>query len=104
MTALLKELKTLKKEGELDALLVVYPDERLNTLLGQRAQAKQQVAQLLTDYSAEHPEVAKLGALQTVLHIQIDDRVEGIIKGLEVKQSVAKAALNQFEKKHNNAE
>lgn len=104
LTALLKELKTLKKEGELDALLVVYPDERLNTLLGQRAQAKQQVAQLLTDYSAEHPEVAKLGALQTVLQIQIDDRVEGIIKGLEVKQSVAKAALNQFEKKHNNAE
>jgi succinoglycan biosynthesis transport protein ExoP len=93
---LLNELKALDKQKLRDVLPTAYPDAALAGLLDQLHAAQQQIARLKVDYSPDTPTVARVQVLIDTLNKQINDRVDGIMDGLESQVKAKKAALDSL--------
>lgn len=77
---------------------VSAPDEALNTHLRDLAKIEQQLAQSRKDYSDEHPEIQKLTAVAAKLNQQIEERIEGVLRGVQVTMNRSKSVLDELEK------
>jgi capsular exopolysaccharide synthesis family protein len=78
------ELKKLDRKSLRKAALTALPSEQqLPQLLTDLALAEQELARLLKDYSPEYPEVARKQAIADRINQQIEDRLDGILIGLE---------------------
>ena len=91
VTALLEQLKKLPRNELRKALPTSLqpPDEHLNRLLGDYSAAEQKYAQLSGNFSDEHPEVATAREVLATINRQIEDRIEGILMGLEVRRKTS---------------
>ncbi|MDE3068853.1 MAG: polysaccharide biosynthesis tyrosine autokinase [Verrucomicrobiota bacterium] len=89
----LTRLQTLKPDELRQVLPTTVPDTTLTALLGDLNDAEQKLATLKTDYSPQHPEVVRAQALVDKINKEIDDRVNGIMAGLEVNVQSQAAAL-----------
>ncbi|HEV8543972.1 MAG TPA: M56 family metallopeptidase, partial [Verrucomicrobiae bacterium] len=95
-SALLKELKPLNRAQLRNALPTFFPNERLNELLAELAKAEQQHASLRGQYSEEHPEIHRIQAVIMRIDQQVEGRIDGIMKGLEVKVAAAREQADEL--------
>jgi capsular exopolysaccharide synthesis family protein len=95
---LLSEL-TNKTPAQLRAALptaLVQPDALLNEFLAQYSLAGQTLAKLRKDYGPEHAEVIRVQAQVADVNTKIDERVTGILSGLQASMSAAKAEVDKL--------
>jgi polysaccharide biosynthesis transport protein len=94
----LDQLKSLDKTRLRDVLPNVVNDGALADLLGRLHEANQRIATLKVDYPPSNLNVMRVQTLIDTLNQQIDDRVTGIISGLESQVSAKKAWLDSLTK------
>ena len=91
---LLQQLKAYDIIKLRDVLPSVVPDAALSSLLDQYHEAQRKKASLIIDYSPDHLNVARVQTLLDTLNTQINDRITGIMAGMESQVSSKKAALD----------
>ncbi|HEV8542678.1 MAG TPA: polysaccharide biosynthesis tyrosine autokinase [Verrucomicrobiae bacterium] len=96
---LLQELKKLPRAELRNAIPTAFADDHLSQRLAELSKAEQSYASLYNDYGDEHPEVKRLKDLLVKINQQIEDRIDGILKGLEVKVAAAKEQVVELKDK-----
>lgn len=90
-------LEKLQKLGQEDkellkqALPSATSDQILQELLSREIQAEQELTSLSHDRADEHPDVKRVMRLLATVRSQIDERINGILNGLEARLTIAKA-------------
>lgn len=96
LNALLQQLKS-KSKAELQKVLpTAYPDAEMDRELSELHKTEQQYASMINDYSEEHPEVVRLVKIMKTIQRQIEDRIEGVMIGLEAKVVQSKNLAEQL--------
>ncbi|HXR48798.1 MAG TPA: polysaccharide biosynthesis tyrosine autokinase [Candidatus Limnocylindrales bacterium] len=88
------ELQPLSPEKLRDVLPTLIPDSTLSDLLVKLNTAKQNFVSLTNDYSLANPDVIRIQSLIDELNNEINDRVSGILAGLNSQVQSQKAALD----------
>jgi succinoglycan biosynthesis transport protein ExoP len=101
----LNELKSYDKEKLRNVLPGVTHDDELNNELSQLFEAERKIAALKVDYNPTNNVVAeRVTALIDTLNTQIDNRVDGIMAGLESEVKSKKAWVDTMVQSLNEAE
>jgi polysaccharide biosynthesis transport protein len=90
----LNQLKALPSDKLMDVLPTVAQDTALSGLLDKLHETQQQFVSMTNDFSAANPNVIRIQSLIGELKQQIDDRVSGIMTGMENSLNTEKAALD----------
>ncbi|MDW7979797.1 MAG: polysaccharide biosynthesis tyrosine autokinase [Verrucomicrobiales bacterium] len=93
---LLSSLKPLSREELKKVLPTAVPDQLLASLLEQLALAEQKLIVLRKDYGDEYPETIRVAAQVEDLNKKINDRIDGILDGLEKTVEAAKAEVENL--------
>jgi beta-lactamase regulating signal transducer with metallopeptidase domain len=98
--ALIEQLKRLSRDDLRKALPTALqpPDEQLNRYLADLGRAEQEYQKLSLSHSDEHLEVQRITTLLTRISIQIEDRIDGIMLGLEARRSTAQNMVEALER------
>jgi polysaccharide biosynthesis transport protein len=92
--ALLEKLKSMKPEDLRKALPIAYSDAQLNELMSDYNLAQQALIKLQIDYTPDHPKYKSAQESVDALDKKINERVDGILLGLDAKVAYAKAYLD----------
>ncbi len=93
----LTELMSLDHESMRQAVLTVVPEERvLPQRLDELSAVEQKLAQLKIDYGPNSQDVKRAEAWQRQVEKQIEDRLKGILKGLEDNVTAYKAQVENI--------
>ena len=90
----LTQLKGLSPDKLRDVLPTLEGDSALSELLNKLHEAKQQFVAMTNDYAAADLHITRIQSLMDELNRQIDDRVNGIMVGMENRLESEKAALD----------
>lgn len=90
----LARLKLLSPEELLQVLPTLAPDQLLEKLLEQRHTTQTKLAELRQDMGPDNPEIKRLTAVAKTIDEQIDQRVAGILKALELRQKTSPRSEN----------
>ena len=82
-----------------DVLPTMFPDSALSGMLDQLHEAQRKINGLLVDYGKDSLDVRRVQNLIDTLEVQINDRVAGIMAGLQTQLSTTKAALDTLQAK-----
>lgn len=88
------ELKGYDKDKLRNVLPTISPDVALSDLLSNLHLSEQKLVQMTNDLGLENPQVINLQSLIDKLNTQIDDRVDGIMAGLDSQLQSEKASLD----------
>ena len=91
---LLEKLKTMSREDLRKALPIAYTDTQLNELLSEYDLAQQNLIKLKIDYTPDHPKYKSAQESVDDLDKKINERVDGILLGLDAKVAYAKSYLD----------
>ena len=94
----LVQLKALDSKKLRDVLPGVNPDGTLSSLIDKLHESEQQFVQLTNDYAINNPAVTRVKSVMDKLNEQINDRVAGIIFGMETKVASQKASVDSLVK------
>ncbi len=94
--ALLHSLQATNPAMLRDVLPGIAQDSALSDVLSRLNQTRQSLAALQVDYGTNNPDVLRQQKLTAELNQQIDDRVTGIMAGLDTKVQSLKASLDAF--------
>jgi polysaccharide biosynthesis transport protein len=97
------ELQPLSPEKLREILPTVVQDSTLSDLLVKFNTAKQSFVSLTNDYSLVNPDVIRIRSMIDELNNEINDRVSGIMAGLNNQVQSQKAALDALTKSVNEA-
>ena len=75
----------MNREDRRTAIQLNFPNPVLTTLMQQLNEAKQKLASLTNDYAPQAVPVVNATALVNTIKQQIDDQVEGVVRGLQAK-------------------
>ncbi len=75
------------------AMLTISPDPALAALLGLLSTEEGKFAQLTNSLSLDHPDVKGLRATVAVLNNQVDEKIEGMMRGLKVNLDAMEARV-----------
>ena len=89
----LTQLRSLPPDKLRDVLPSVLADSALSDLLSKLHEARQQFVTLTNDYAPADLHITRVQSLMDELNRQIDDRVNGIMVGMENQLESEKAAL-----------
>ncbi len=106
LSTTLKLLKEIQAEGgdELHkAILNAYPDADLSKLTYDLILVQSQLAKERVSYSEEHPSIKQLSASVAHLTKKVDERVEGILRGIELQLKSKNATLDTMREAVENA-
>ena len=92
----LTQLQALSPDKLRDVLPTVVPDTALSDLLNKLHEAEQTYATLTNDYAPADLHITRVQSMKDELNRQIDDRVAGIMAGLENQVQSEKAALDSL--------
>ena len=81
-----------------DVLPGFQPDSELSTLVSELNTADQKYTAMINELGPLHPQIKSVKDLQDLLNKKIDNRVSGILKGLETQVSTAKSELDSIVK------
>ena len=90
----LRSIQDTNKEALRDVLPQMVTDGTLNDLLSKWHESRQRWVTLTNDYSLTNIVVTRVQSLLNELNHEIDDRIVGILAGLESQVSSKKAALD----------
>jgi polysaccharide biosynthesis transport protein len=96
--ALYNYLTNLTKADLRKAVSTASPDRQLEQLLQDSATAQQKLADLIEHYTPENPEVRRISRVLAQVDKQVEDRLEGILKGLEAKKNSEQAHVDELAK------
>jgi len=91
---LLEKLKSMDRESLRKALPTAISDTQLNELLSELDLAQQNLIKLKVDYTPDHPRYKNAQESVDDLNQKVNDRIDGILLGLEAKVASAKAHLD----------
>ena len=94
---LLDNLQAMDKAELRKALPVAYPDPELTELLDQLNLAQQGLIKLQLDYTPESPKYKTAKQLVDDLNSKVDDKVDGILIGLQSRVAASKAFLDTLD-------
>lgn len=89
-------LSKLERSDLKKAVMTASPDEQLIQLSTQQSMAEQKLADLIENHAPDHPEVRRITRVLAQINQQIEDRLDGIMKGLEAKKNSEKAHLDEL--------
>ena len=93
---LLGKLKELAAKGPTvlrKSILTAFHDELLSQLMQQLSSTEATLASKSTVYGPENPEIKQLAAMQVDLNNKVNDRIDGMLSGLEVNVAAKKAQV-----------
>ncbi len=95
----LQELSKMSRDELRNALPTALfpPDQNLVSLLESWTLSNQKLSAAVEDFGREHPEVRRLQKLADEVDSQLNQKVEGILKGLGNRVTFTKATLDQLE-------
>jgi beta-lactamase regulating signal transducer with metallopeptidase domain len=80
------------------AIVTAVPDQQMVDLLSQLHLNEQKMAGMIDNLGPEHPDIKNGRRLLETIHRQVEDRLDGILKGLEAKCEADKARMKDLEK------
>jgi len=92
----LKELTTKGPTALRKSILTAFNDELLSQLLQQLSTTEATLASKSTVYGPENLEIKQLAAMQVDLNNKVNERIDGMLSGLEVNVSAKKAQLDSL--------
>jgi polysaccharide biosynthesis transport protein len=82
-----------------NSLSTIYPYDTLLTSLSEKlTSGRQQLTALLKELTPEHTEVKKAQAIVDLVEGQLDEKIDGILLGLQANAETAKAKLDEIER------
>lgn len=96
-STMLRLLKKLRPEELKNALPTVVQDPELNALLSQLDKAEQDFLEIKGNYGAEHPHYQTARELVNDLQRKVDDRINGIMAGLQTQLDASQAHQDWLE-------
>jgi len=102
--ALLDNLKTMSRDDLRKALPIAYTDTQLNELLSEYNLAQQNLIKLKIDNAPDHPKYKSAVESVEDLDRKINERVDGILLGLNAKVAYAKAYMDTLDADFNKAQ
>ncbi|MCF7668565.1 MAG: polysaccharide biosynthesis tyrosine autokinase, partial [Verrucomicrobia bacterium] len=93
-----ENLKSLTPSELRQAAPTAVNDNLLSTLLSAQFQTEQELTQLKTEMSENHPDVIRIKSQLETINAQIKERLGGIINGLEARAASMKAQMAEAEK------
>ena len=90
-------LDNLKPQQRRVAVQQTYPNPVLNSLMQKLTETEQELAKLLKDMGANHPDVKRAVVLRDEIEKQIDDQTDGVLRGLEAKIKSAEETAKELE-------
>jgi capsular exopolysaccharide synthesis family protein len=93
---MLQRLKALSPDDQAHAIPTAIQDPILGSFLEQRALAEQRLLIITKDYGETHPEYIKAKSQVEDLRTKVNERVRGVILGLESKVASVKAAWDDM--------
>lgn len=91
-------LTNLSRSHLRKAIATASPDQQLIDLLSQLHVSEQKLAGMGENLASEHPDVKSARRVLETINKQVDDRLEGILKGLEAKTQADRARWEDLEK------
>jgi uncharacterized protein involved in exopolysaccharide biosynthesis len=98
METFYRSLTNLSRRDLKQAISTASPDPQLSDLFTQLHIAEQKMAGLVEDLGPEHPDLKNTRRVLEKINLQIDERVDGILKGLQVKAEGEKARYESLQK------
>ena len=98
MSTLLDGLKLQSLEELRDSISTAYPDAQLDVLIRELHTGQQTLANQSIDLGELHPRIKGLKKVVATLEQQIDDRIQGVLAGLELKVRSAFAQVEQLQR------
>ena len=89
-------LSKLERADLKKAVATASPDQQLTELMQQQALAEQKLADLIESVAPDHPDVKRITRVLAQINKQVDDRLDGIMKGLEARRDSEKAHLDEL--------
>ena len=99
----LQSIQETNKDKLCDVLPQMAQDAALNDLLSKLHEAQQKWVTMTNDYSLTNYDIVRVQSLMDELNREIDDRVAGIMSGLESQVNSKKAALDALTDSVNDA-
>jgi succinoglycan biosynthesis transport protein ExoP len=100
-----KEVTLLSSVNKLDrtelrnSLSTIYPFDQLLVNLSEKlTSGRQQLTALLKELTPEHTEVKKAQSIVDLVESQLDEKIDGILMGLQANAETAKAKLDEIER------
>ena len=100
---LLSKLKELPPEKLKQAIPTAAPDLILSSLMQDLLATETKLVTLRSDYGEKQPEVERTLKMRDQLQSEIDDKINGIITGMETKVASLKAVVEMADEKLNQA-
>ena len=97
MSTLLDGLKLQSLEELRDSISTAYPDAQLDVLIRELHTGQQTLANNSIDLGELHPRIKGLEKVVATLEQQIDNRIQGVLAGLELKVRSAFAQVEQLQ-------
>ena len=97
--ALLTNIMQLTPSELRSSLATAWPDPQLNSLMEKHYLAEQSMIALNAEYGVEHPDVKRAKAVFAKVESQLEERIAGIIRGLQINVDALKTRLDEIEKK-----
>ncbi len=96
LNTLLSKLKAMSRPELRKSILIAYPQEQeLPSLLARLAETEQMIARATPDLGPEHQTMKSLTSVLAEITRQVNDRLDGVLRGLEVGVESAKARLDE---------
>jgi beta-lactamase regulating signal transducer with metallopeptidase domain len=96
--SLSEELKAKTRAEVRKIIPTAAPDAAMDRYLADLAKVEQQYAGNITDLGPQHPEIKKLQEMKKTINQQIEDRVDGVLAGIELQVEQSQAVLNELQK------
>jgi len=98
--AMVEQLKSLSRADLRKALPTALqpPDEQLNRYLADLGRGEQDYQKLSVDHADEHPNVKRITTLRSRINEQIEERIDGIMLGLEARRITAERMVEALER------
>ena len=103
---MLQELREIEKRDRKElrkAIPTAMPDPHMERYLDDLAKAEQQYASIANDFADGHYEVERLMKVQAAINQQIEDRIDGILIGLEARVNTSKNLADSLQKQFDDA-
>ena len=97
-STLLEGLKEQSVEQLRASILTAHPDAQLDVLVRELHTGQQTLANHSIDLGEQHPRIKGLKKVVTTLEGQIDDRIQGVLAGLELRVKSSKAQVEQLQR------
>jgi succinoglycan biosynthesis transport protein ExoP len=98
LNTLYGKLKELSRADLRKAIPTAFRDEAMDRYLADLAKSEQQYAIASVDYGPENPEVHRLTSVISNINQQIETRIDGVLRGLEIRVTSARTTADFLKK------